>query len=234
MSNTDGIILIHGAGLRNFIWDELKQHIDLPVLEIEFPNREQSAITNKKVQFEEYVNRAIQQIQNWEVKRFTIVAHSIGGCLALKLNEHFKESVIGLIAIGAAIPKSGKSFAQCLPFPVRTILPVLLNLFGTKPPDKEIEHQLCNDLNTSQSSEIIKRFSPESVKLYTSKVYYETLPRESLYVKLTNDNALNQKIQNEMIENLNPTKVVELHSGHLPMISMPGELAKTINAFIQK
>lgn len=232
MSNKSGILLIHGAGLGSFIWDEIDELLNHPTLAIDFPNREVGDQSNGKIPFEEYTDCAIKQIENWNIKQFTIVAHSIGGCLGLKLSDHFRDNVIGFVGIGAVIPKSNQSFVDCLPFPQKLILPFILKIFGTRPPDKSIEKDLCNDLGQSRSAEIIKRFSPESIKLYTSKVHYDPLTCDSVYLNLTDDRALSQSVQNEMIKNLNPSKVIELKSGHLPMLAKPEELANILNSLV--
>jgi len=233
MNNNNGIVLIHGAGLGNYVWSEINPHLKYPVLTINFPNRETGGTSNKNTSFEEYMTSAIQQIESWDKDQITIVAHSIGGCLGLKLNDYFQEKLSRFIGISAIIPKSGESFTDCFPFPQKLILPIILKLFGTKPPAKSIEKELCNDLPSSKSEEIIKRFSPESVKLYTTKINYNSIPEQRLFIKLLNDNALNQDIQNKMIRNLNCKNIVELDSGHLPMLSKPKELAGIINEFLE-
>jgi hypothetical protein len=48
MNNKTGIVLIHGAGLGSFIWDELMPLKKSPVLTIEFPNREIGDKANTK------------------------------------------------------------------------------------------------------------------------------------------------------------------------------------------
>ncbi len=234
MNNTTGIVLIHGAGLGNYIWSEINQYFNNPILQIEFPNREIGDKANEKLLFEDYLNSAIEQIDKWEVNQFTIVAHSIGGCIGLKLNEHYKEKVNGFIAISAIIPKKGKSFTSSFPISQKLILPLILKLFGTKPPEKSIRDELCNDLKPTQSKEIIRRFSPESVKLYTTKINYFTSPKKSLFIKLSNDKSVNQEMQNAMIENLKCQEVIELNSGHLPMFSKPKELAEIINNYLKR
>lgn len=234
MKNNTGIVLIHGAGLGNYIWRETNQYFNNPILAIEYPSREVGDKINGKLSFDDYLNSAIKQIDNWEVDQFAIIAHSIGGCLGLMLNDHFKERVNGFIGISAIIPKNGKSFANCFPMPQKIILPVVLKLFGTKPPAKSIENELCNDLEISKTNEIVKRFSPESMKLYTTKINYKSSPKTSLFIKLLNDKSITQDMQNKMIENLNCEEVVELNSGHLPMISKPKELTEIINNFMKR
>jgi len=228
-----GVILINGAGLGSFIWKDLEPLINYPTLAIDFPNREKGDKANQKITFDNYLKSAINQIEEWNKEKIIIVAHSIGGCLGLRLCDFFGNKVDGLIAISSAIPKSGKSFASCLPYPQKILLPILLNLFGTKPPEKSIQSELCNDLSSAKGSEIVNRFTPESKLLYTTKINYNSLPNRRLYLKLTNDKAFPIMIQNKMADNLNAQNIVELESGHLPMISKPKELAEIINKFVK-
>ena len=54
MNDKIGIVLIHGAGLGSFIWDDLKPLIKNPVLTIEFPNRGVDNKTNVNLTFNDY------------------------------------------------------------------------------------------------------------------------------------------------------------------------------------
>ncbi|MBP6448405.1 MAG: alpha/beta hydrolase [Saprospiraceae bacterium] len=225
MNDKIGIVLIHGAGLGNFIWDDLKPLIKNPVLTIEFPNREVGDKANNNLTFDDYKKSAVEQIEKWGIDNFVIVTHSIGGCIGLSLNDYFAEKVVGFIGISSAIPTNGKSFISCLPFPQSLIMPLILNLFGTKPPQKAIEQTLCNDLTSDQTSEIVKRFTPEAKFLYTTRVNYKNPDLKKLYIKLSNDKEFPMQLQDKMVQNLRAQKVVTLDSGHLPMISKPKELA---------
>ncbi len=231
MKDKIGILLIHGAGLGNYIWDDIKFQIEYSTLAIDFPNRELKGNPNKNLTFDNYIKSSIEQIEKWDKEKIVIVAHSIGGCLGLKLNDYFNEKVVGFVGISSAIPKNGKSFSSCLPFPQSLLIPIILSVFGTKPPKKSIEIELCNDLSTSKSAKIVDRFTPEAKSLYTTKINYASLPERKLYIKLTNDKGFPIGVQEEMIKNLNPQNVIEMDCGHLPMISKPKELAEIINSF---
>lgn len=234
MNDKIGIVLIHGAGLGSFIWDDLKPLIKNPVLTIEFPNREVGDKANNNLTFDDYKKFAIEQIEKWGIDNFVIVTHSIGGCIGLSLTDYFAKKVVGFVGISSAIPTSGNSFISCLPFPQSLLMPLILNLFGTKPPQKAIEQTLCNDLTSEQTSEIIKRFTPEAKLLYTTKINYKNLDLKKLYIKLTNDKGFPVQLQDKMIKNLTTQKVVTLDSGHLPMISKPKELSDILNNFIKE
>jgi pimeloyl-ACP methyl ester carboxylesterase len=234
MNDKIGIVLIHGAGLGSFIWDDLKPLLINSVLTIEFPNREVGDKVNINLTFDDYKKSAIEQIEKWGIDNFVIVTHSIGGCVGLSLTDYFAKKIVGFIAISSAVPTNGNSFTSCLPFPQRFLIPLILNLLGTKPPQKVIEQSLCNDLTVEQTSEIVKRFTPEAKLLYTTKVNYKNLDIKTLYIKLNNDKGFPVQIQDKMIKNLATQKVVTLDSGHLPMISKPKELSEILNNFINE
>ncbi|MGX7835489.1 alpha/beta fold hydrolase, partial [Campylobacter fetus subsp. venerealis] len=105
-------------------------------------------------------------------------------------------------------------------------------LFGTKPPQKSLESELCNDLTPEQTSKIVNEFAPESKALYLTKIQY-TLPATTrLYVKLANDKAMPSDLQDKMAKNLHADQVITIHSGHLPMISKAKQLAAILSDFI--
>jgi len=75
---------------------------------------------------------------------------------------------------------------------------LLMNFFGTKPPQKAIEQTLCNDLIPEHTIEIVKRFTPESKLLYTTKINYNNIDTKTLYIKLNNDKEFSLSIQDKM------------------------------------
>src|SRR5690554_3930108 len=167
-----GMVLIYGAGLNSSVWNSLKKEIRVSTLPIEFPNRWAGEDAYKHLSFDDYMMSAVSQIEKWQHTRFIIVAHSIGACVGLELLNHFRNEVVGFVAIGSVIPLNGGSFASALPFPQKWIMPVLLKVLGTKPPRNIIEKELCNDLSPSQTVETVNNFTPEARSLYTSGIHY--------------------------------------------------------------
>lgn len=232
MDNKIGVVFINGAGLNSSIWNDLKHKIDNPGLSVDFPSRKLKNNPNAKLTFEDYVNKATTEIKNWQKDNFIIVAHSIGACVGLKVAEQFKKELKGFVAIGSVVPKSGQSFISSLPFPQKLLLPILLSLFGTKPPKKSIEAELCNDLPSETTSKIVNEFTPEAKALYTTKITFDLPNTKRLYIKLTNDKSTSTTLQDEMAKNLNATNVKTINSGHLPMLSKPDELTNILTGFI--
>jgi len=229
--NHNGIVFIHGAGLGGFIWDEVKSELDFPAFAIDFPNRNQGDKINQHLSFEDYSKAIIKQIKKWKLEKIILVTHSIGGCVGLKVAEYFGERIFGFVGIASAIPSNGNSFLSCLPFPQKFILPLLLNIAGTKPPKSAIETGLCNDLSDRQKKRVVENFTPESKSLYTQKCAAKIPDCERLYIKLIQDKEFLLSMQDKMAVNLKTKNIAALQSGHLPMLSQPKELAKILNGF---
>ncbi|MGI8580895.1 MAG: alpha/beta fold hydrolase [Chitinophagaceae bacterium] len=225
------IVLIHGAGLGSFIWDELTPMLDIPVIAINFPNRNKGDKANAQLTFNNYIQSIIEQIKNCERRKIILVVHSIRGCIGLKIADHLEKNLAGFIAICANLPRNEESFVSGLPFPKNILMPIILRLFGTKPTKKSIGKELCNDLTAGQTAKIIDNFTPESRLLYTTILSYKMPAIKKLYIKCTKDNSLTVLRQDEMIKNLNIQSVETIKSGHLPMLSFPKKTAQIINEF---
>lgn len=225
MDNEIGMVFINGAGLSSFIWNDLKGNFQAPVLTIDFFNKE-------KLTFDDYVNQAATDIKNWGKDNFIIVAHSIGALIGLKTAEQFKKELKGFVAIGSVIPQSGQSFTSSMPFPQKLLLPILLSLFGTKPPKQSIAAELCNDLPPDTTLKIVNSFTPEAKALYTTKISFDLPDTNRLYIKLTNDKTITPELQDKMIGNLKATEIKTIDSGHLPMLSKTDALTSILEDFV--
>jgi pimeloyl-ACP methyl ester carboxylesterase len=231
MKDDTGVILIHGAGLNSSVWDKLLPLLVLPSLPVILPNRYVPA-ANKNLSFDHYMRDTIWQIEAWNKKRIVMAAHSIGGCIALEAAEYFREKLAGFVAISAAIPRPGRSFISCLPFPKRLLMPTMLKLAGARPRDKQIAATLCNGLTKEETQKVIEKFTPESPNLYAEKLHYSPINAPSLYIKLSEDKALSLPRQRKMAKNLRAEGTAMVEGGHLAMMSRPRELAAIMNQFI--
>ncbi|MDQ0861288.1 alpha/beta fold hydrolase [Bacillus sp. V2I10] len=228
-----GLVFIQGAGLESRIWEPVVSEIKSPFLLVNFPEREGENGLRQSLTLQDYNAYIKRQIEAWKVRKFIIVAHSLGGVLALKIANDLSESLVGFIAIGATIPKNGGSFLSTFPFAKRFLMNVLLRVFGTKPPESSIRKGLCNDLSPEQATEVVRGFVPESIHIYTDRtkaIVPTNVPK--LYIKLTKDQEMSLSQQDKMIGNLAPQKIEMLETGHLPMLIKPNELRNSLNAFL--
>ncbi|MGE0076406.1 MAG: alpha/beta fold hydrolase [Bacteroidales bacterium] len=226
-----GLVFIYGAGLGNWIWNNISHSFNTPCLFIDYPGRDTDSKNTKGLTIHEYSALVSSKINTWQCDKIIIVAHSIGGVIALDALKNITPKVIGFIAISASIPKSGESFLSSFPWIGRMLMKCLYRMLGTKPPEAIIRNGLCNDLSNEQAYEVFNRFTPESRSIYEQKVNYNLSDIPKLYIKLTNDAAYAIALQEKSIDNLKPEKVVEINSGHLPMISKPNNLIEIIKEF---
>jgi hypothetical protein len=102
---------------------------------------------------------------------------------------------------------------------------------GVKLPPKLVKKQYCNDLDEATTEFVRSRITPEAPRLYLDKVTWAGMPADMprLYVKLGKDKTLSSDEQDAMMQRIAPTRMETLHSGHLPMLSQPRELATILN-----
>lgn len=234
MKEKTGFVFVNGAGLESGIWSKVLEGFDHPCLLIDFPLRKAAVESRKELALADYVAHMKRQVDEWGIQKFVLVAHSLGGVLALRLASELSDRVIGFIAVGAAIPKKGGSFLSVLPFPKRILMSTILRKMGTKPPESAIRAGLCNDLSPEETSEIVQGFIPESVRLYTDRIGVSIPVVPKLYVKLSKDKEFNLSLQQKMVSNLSPQSVQSLETGHLPMLSDPDGLKIILRDFLIK
>jgi len=220
------IIYLSGAGLNPNIWDDVRGKTTLPSEALAYSR-------DKTTTLESAVQDVLAQAQKMNAAQYVIVAHSLGGVVGVELARALGAKMAAFVAVSATVPAPGKSFVDTLPFPQRFIMPILLKMAGTKPPEAAIRKGLCNDLSEQQTAEIINAFTPEPVDLYLGKTSTSPLPASKyLYVRTTSDQQVVPSQQTRMAKQLPAVRIVDLASGHLVMLSHPDELVSIINEFV--
>ena len=232
-SDTVEVILIHGAGLGSWVWNDVMPHLNIALLAVDFPGRGKDTLSAKSFRLSDYCDHLLEPIREWDKTHLILVAHSIGGVVALKLAGLIKERIVGFIGISAAIPKDGGSFMSTVPFPRRMVMSLLLRIAGTKPPDSIIVKSLGHDLSDTQRGLVVSQFVPEGSRLYFDKCNSPIPGVTSWYIRTAQDQEIPLKIQDNMAENLEALDVRTLESGYLPMLSCPRQLAASINQFVE-
>jgi pimeloyl-ACP methyl ester carboxylesterase len=227
-----GFVLLHGAGLGAWVWEDIISKLEYPCLAIDLPGRGRHAdIATTNLSVNQYVESVLFDLNQFRPKKLIIVAHSISGIIGLEVANKLKERTIGFIAISALIPSTNESYISCFPFLFGLFLRIMFKLSGTKPPISAIKGVLCNDLDDKFTSKVIDHFIPESKKLYTDKLQAQGIPDNSLYIHLIKDRAISEAMQVRMINNLHAKQVIDIDSGHLPMFNKTNELAQILNTF---
>ncbi len=235
MENKIGIVCIHGAGLGSFIWDELKPHLVHRVLVLDFPNRmNRGNITTAHLHLGDYASLLIKRIEKWNHRRFIIVAHSVGACVGMKVAQHFGSRVQGFVAISATIPINGGSFVSCFSFPKNILNGLLIRFMGTRPPNSLIVRRLCHGLSLEKTKKILSSYTAESKALFLERTNAKIVNMPTLYIQTTRDKLFSKEFQEKMAKNMQAQDIVSMKTGHLPMLTMPQQLAEILNEFIER
>lgn len=222
---------IHGAGLDEWIWDDLATLQDTPHLSASFPGRDDGSGVPAGSTLQTYVDHVCEQIEEWPIERVIVVCHSVGGVVGLETVNRLPDTVVGFVGLCAAIPKPGASFLSCYPLHQRIVQRAVIRLVGTRPPDSVIRNSLCDGLSEEDTSRVITGFVPEARRLFTDERTAGAPDVPALYVETTNDRELPPSLQEDMIANLDADEVATVDSGHMPMLSNPRELADILREF---
>lgn len=229
-----GFVLVHGAGLAVWVWEELISFMDAPTLPAAFPARDADQSVRDDLRLVDYTDAVLEQVSKWEVSSVILVAHSIGGPICIELASRLPNRVEGFIGLSAGIPERGQSFLSCFPFHQRVVQQLVLRFAGTRPPERVIRRSLCAELNEEQADRVVSDFIPESRRLYTDPVAGDIPDVPTRYIQTTMDKSITPEQQAKMVTTLGTDDVVNLDTGHLPMVSHPGKLASTLEGFITR
>ena len=178
------------------------------------------------------------QIENAGFQKIILVAHSIGGVLAIALSKLMPSQIKHIVYIGASIPKEGKSALST--FPLSEKVGIYFMKWGIPIPEKAMDQKLretlCNDLDEATTLQFLKgskNFEPPS--LFLERVSRKGMPDiPCTYIKLLKDKgSYPPSKQDELAANIG-TGVLTLDSGHTAMLSRPQELAKLLNKIAEE
>jgi pimeloyl-ACP methyl ester carboxylesterase len=228
MNKSNGIIFISGAGLRPSIWDKVIEGVYVPNVVVDY---KEMLTKNPNATLSDYVQIAYEKSVSLNTDTVTVVAHSIGGITGLELVKRLDMKCVGIIGVCAALPKPGNNFMSILPFPQKIVMSFVLKILGTNPPESQIKAGLANGLSDTQTKEIVKQFQPESKLLYTDKTSRAPLPLVPItYIKAMQDKEFSESMYKKILGNYTSADVINVDSGHMPMISHPDEVIRAINA----
>jgi pimeloyl-ACP methyl ester carboxylesterase len=230
MENTR-VVLLHGAGLGAWIWNKVEPLLQMPFVSVDFPNRDNYK-ADHSIDFDTYCRVVLDSLSQWPNEKVVIVAHSIAGVVGCKLSAQLGDRLVAFAGISAVIPANGGSYLSAFPFGQRTMSWMLMSVGGTKPPESEILRSYCNDLTRAETDQVLTRYVPESVMLYTQAAEH-TLPASipKFYVKLSKDKSLSDNLQQRMIRHLDADRIATIDAGHLAMISEPQKVAEVLNSW---
>ncbi|MEV0761622.1 alpha/beta hydrolase [Nocardia sp. NPDC050435] len=220
-SATPPLLLLSGAGLPAWIWDDVRAELDAETVVAEYPRRAGAVLG-------EYAEAALAQAPAGPV---TLVAHSIGGVVASVIVALAPERVAGVLGVAAVVPAAGRSFLGALPVPQRYVVGLAMRVAGTRPPEKMIRAGVAAGLPEPVVARLVADFAPESQRLYRDRVAAREFTGPRGFVATSRDREFPLALQHRYADTLGAGFRRELATGHLPMLEAPAASAQAIAEF---
>jgi pimeloyl-ACP methyl ester carboxylesterase len=217
------VLFVSGAGLSSWVWDEVRADLAGHSATVVAPRDPSPA-----ARVGDHARAALGAAEG---ERLLVVAHSAGGVIAQEMVRQAPGRIIGVLGLSAAFPAVGRSFATAMPFPQRVVLPLLLRLAGTRPPESAIRSGLTAGLPADVADRLVAEFATESRALFTDRVQPRPSQPPFGYVTTTADRELTPARQRRFADTVNAAWRQDLPTGHLPMLADPAAVAGMIRAF---
>ncbi|MGJ9373229.1 alpha/beta fold hydrolase [Nesterenkonia sp. CF4.4] len=217
------LLFLSGAGLPSWIWDEVRSLVEAPTRVAPRPDTGTSVA--------DYARAALEAAP---AERFMLVAHSSGGVVAADLVlSAVPGRITGVLGIAAVVPREDACFVTSMPFLQRLVLPVVMRVVGTRPPESSIRKGLGAGLDEITTQRLVDDLSPEPREYFTScaadPAALCALPARG-YLLTTEDPEMPPTLQRRFAARLNPTETFDVPAGHLPMLSHPRVVAAAISS----
>ncbi|MBM0745185.1 alpha/beta fold hydrolase (plasmid) [Phormidium sp. CLA17] len=236
MSNKT-FVLVHGAWLGAWCWDQVKPLLtaaghDVVVLDLPGSGADQTPIA--QVTLQGYTDRVVETI-NAQVQPVTLVGHSMGGIVISQANEVVPDRVEKLVYISAYLLQAGESLYGKTQEPEHAGSKLFTNWVQTSPeaasvnPDgvKEVFCADCSDadvavIQAKMREQAIAPFATPLTVHADAKQYAE----KRFYIETMQDNTVPNIIQQKMYTALPCQKVLTMATSHSPFAANPQQLVE--------
>lgn len=219
---TPSLLFLSGAGLPTWVWDRTRD--GLPV-----PSEVAPRPTSRSADVAAHARVALAAAPDGPL---VVVAHSAGGVVAAELSGLVPDRVRGVLAVAAVVPAAGGSYASSLPLPHRLVLPALLRVAGTRPPEKALRTSLAAGVDEAIAERLVEGFDPESRSYFTSRARTAVEAPVRGYVTTADDRELPLAWQHRYLRRLDAGFTRHLPGGHLPMLQHPDALRAAVVDFL--
>jgi pimeloyl-ACP methyl ester carboxylesterase len=183
-----------------------------------------------------FVDAVLEEHERHGMHEVVLVGHSLGGVTLPAVAQALGAHAVHAVYIAAIVAAPGQTPLQAVygdragramgwafdRGPERTAGPRRLS-----------GRRYFSDIPPSDREPLLDRLVPEWMSIMNERVPVPAIvvATPSTYVRTARDKQLAPKRQAQMVQRLGPShRVVELDSGHDPMLSRPEELARIINA----
>lgn len=217
------VVFLHGAGLAPWVWDEVRRTLPLPSTALDVPSNRPGTSP---------ASCAAELLSDPSFPRsgpVVLVLHSLAGVLETSLAMALGSRLRHVVHVATVVPEPGRSFVQARGFPANLILPLLFRMYpkGLAPSPAMILRELGNDLSEAQQAELVARHRPVRPELFLEPVPREEVQVPRTYILCTDDRCVPSRLQSRIANRIGAA-LRNIDTGHIPMLSRPGEFAELL------
>ncbi|MFT4396690.1 alpha/beta fold hydrolase [Gordonia lacunae] len=226
------VVLVHGAGMGSSCWDRLVPFLDGPAVAVDLPGRgRRGDVDLRGVTLGDCAQAILDDIEAAGLDdEIVLVAHSFAGVSVPRVMPVLAPRLRSVVFLSAVVPPDGTRVLDQIDPGVREAVRASIG-DGIYHQDRAaVEAMLCNDMDASQTAWTAEQVVDDSAALLEEPVDLSglTAPVARTYIRLTDDHCYTPDLQ-ERSAALVGGDVAHLDSGHMPMVSIPEQLADLLN-----
>ncbi len=226
------LVLVHGGGFDRRCWDVLTPHLSAPSLAVDLPGRGRHPALPSEVTFAACAASVAADVDAAGFDEVVLVGHSLAGCSMPSIAGALGDRVRHLVFVACTVPGHGSSALDTLAPDVRAIAAAP----GPDEPrvmDESIARLvLGDDLDESEFAWCVERLVGEAIGLVTEPVDLTPLRSSTAartWVRTLQDLIVPPDRQLRFAANAGDCALVDIDTGHMCMVSQPGQLAAILD-----
>ncbi|MGL5833365.1 MAG: alpha/beta fold hydrolase [Waterburya sp.] len=231
---TETYVLVHGAWMGKFCWDEVVLRLGMAghtVLTLDLPAHGDDPTPSAEVTLDNYRDAIIQLIG--DRTDVILVGHSMGGMPISAVAEAIPRQIKALVFVCAYLPRSGESLLQLSQEDTDSLVSSYWrqdNPEQYSPPwiaNEGIVNVFCADCSPQVQKIVVSHHRSEPLSPFASPITltesnYGSVPR--YYIETLDDHAVSHQLQTLMLSRVKVQQRFQLQSSHCPFFSMPDRL----------
>ena len=171
-----------------------------------------------------HVEDVVAAVRAQECRDAVLVGHSYGGIVVTGAADRLGAEVGRLVYLDAVVPTPGRSWADCIPPEARVQRQALIAEHGHIPPAPASAYGLTGD----DAAWVERRQTPHPAGVFTDPLDFDAerwAARPRTHVDCTAPALATIEPSRRLVREQPGWELVELATGHDPMVSAPDELA---------